>query len=509
MIQICRAALLGSLLTIAGITQAAPDLNPDALASDLTLQHELGVDFKTLSRFRQHPAIVNYFQERLDIQMQQQGIPEGSAEEVDPLTAYETWLPHATQPDISNFEKAILTVYLNHPDDLLLTNFLAAYHARQSLLIRPVSGKSVEHSIIALYFFNRIEDLGGGDRWVGKALTKLNRKLDKLKRKGGEPVADESDHPAYDYFIETFNYHEENRYIAADKLMEDFVAQPNNAFTSFGITAVNTWNGGETDYEDPTVLYNSILGAWFAAHTIDLAKAIEQAWEVDPENNVRFRLGSILGGFSAIHRKWLATLNHDSEAASRIDDEHRIWTYDINMPFHAFTLGVDFFQSPENFLEGYDVWTDTIDLCLSRDDLRTCHNKPRFSFNALGFNLGWVDYLLKAGEVEFAGTLLSWMPYFENYAEWDYGHDAVNHRVNNLQAIADLYANDDPSDDPLNFFLKRKQWGTDLSACQTCHQAQSKVWTEEEKNTIMLPPEEILTIGDWPEFTTTWYGAVK
>lgn len=462
----------------------------------------LGLDRDLIHSFQSHPAL------REIIHTQGATNVDDTAFTHDPVADYVTVLPHDSQPTISWFEKAVLTAYLDNPNDRVLAEFLAIYHLKDSLVInKKGKGQALKHTVIAQYFLHRTQDLGNNNRWVDKALRKTDKALDKLFSKGHGIDAAE-DRAAHTYFYEAFNYHEENRYIASAKLLNDFVENPNSIFTSFLIMSAHVWIGGEADYDDPTILYDFALAGYFSVHTITTAQQMELAWVADPVNNHRFRLAPILGGLSALERRWLAQLHGDTNAMALIDEEHRQWRL-LHPKFHGFTVGVTFFEEEANFFEGFMAWSEMIDLA-GCEGMRTCLDRPRFSFNLLGVFLGYSDYLLKIGATNDAQMFLTFRynPAF-GFNEWDLGRDAWLQRENNLQQIADLYANGNPDDDPKNFFLNEKQWSANTSTCQACHQAQSRVWTEEEKATVMPLRDDILTIGDWPAISTSWYGSAS
>jgi hypothetical protein len=495
-------ALMGVLFT-AGYAQAKGSLSED-FTYDGSLYNELGINLGTIIALESHPVIAGFGLGG--------SIPDSaSAMPPDPIADYETPIPHATQPVISPFEKAVLTAYLNNPSDVRLAKFLAIYHLPQSLLKPgPASGEKVKHTIIAQYFLNRARDLGSNDKWIGKALEKTGKKLDAIKA-SVPGVSIEEGNAAHQVFIDAFNYHEENRYIAQAAMLDDFVKHPNNVYTAVANNAINLWNGGEADYADPTVLYNFVVGAYFSVYAMDLAHREEQLWQQNPSQYSRFRLVTILGGFSISHRRWLAKLHGDDRAVALLDDEHRAW-YKINPLFHVFTIGMEFFQEPENWQEGFNNWFDVIivkcNIPVEQQSV-TCLNRPRFTFNTYVMLTTFADYLMKAGNFGFAQGMLAFASSQPDFNAWDIGKPAWEHRWNNLPDIYANYQNGDPSDDPLPFLLKSRKWGPDMATCQTCHQAQSKYWTEEEKKDIKLPNEEYATVGNWPVVSTTWYGASR
>jgi hypothetical protein len=427
----------------------------------------------------------------------------------NPLSSYETVMPHKTQPDISGFERTLLKAYLDNPQDVQLAKFLAIHHLSKAVLYDRVrrGGKSLEHTLIAQYFLHRASDLGARERWIREALKKSQRELDALFTRRG-PISLYEDRPAHKYFRETFHHREENRYVTSEVLLDEFVNRPRNVYTAFTINALHLWVGGEADYADPTAVYNFAVGSYFSIYSLKLARELEEAWDKDPAHNTRFRLATILGGFSALHRRWLAKLHGDNNAVQLIDDEHRLWRI-VHPAFHAFTLGLPFFEESEHFQEGKAAFEDAVVYC-QQVPVRTCSDYPRFSYNFMAFILGYVDFLLKNGDLDAATQYLGvrQMPQLaEMFTYWDIGKGPYQHRENNGPAISALYRNGDAQDDPLNFLVKKKRWGMNTTTCQVCHQTQGKVWTKEEMAAIQLPPEAAASVRTWPPITTSWYGA--
>ncbi|MEZ4270844.1 MAG: hypothetical protein R3C68_05250 [Myxococcota bacterium] len=420
------------------------------------------------------------------------------------LSDYETILPHATQAELPRYERQLLVAYLDAPTNIALAKWLAFVHLLQ-LPHERSSGAELRRLVITQYFLHRATTLGADERWIRRGLRKTQRRLDKVMQSRTALSTDE-DHPAHQFYREAFHYKEENRYRAEKKLLNDFVRQPNNVYTAFALTALNLWVGGEADYDDPNVLYHFVLGSFFSLHTMELAHRIEDAWTNGSSSTPRFRVASILGGFSALQRRWLAALHGNSTALALIDDEHRQWRL-IHRAFHAFTVGIPFFEEPENFEEGLFAIVDGFAHCQD-EPVRTCLNRPRFAYNNLAFVLTLVDFLVKAGDLPSAQQTLQYRfspAEAENWAAWDLGREAWLHRENNLNEIAALYQNDDPTDDPLHFQMKRRKWGTNTTTCQICHQTQGLSWSDEEFNNVLLPPEGVATVGTWPEVSTTWY----
>ena len=467
------------------------------------LYEELGVSYFEMSSLLMHPGIQKPLWAGSLFQYVPAYTPPPQGQVT--LSNYETPLPHKTQRLVTQLEKLLLTSYLENPGDAKLTKFLALYHLNAAFPKKgKTSGDRVEHGIMANYFLSRALDLGARERWVSVALKKVEHELGKLSGRPG--VTQEETHAAHAVFHDAMFYHEENRYKAYDALLDDYAAAPNNVYTTFLLAAVNLWIGGEAGYDDPTVLYNFVLGSYFSQRAITLANKAELAWKQNPAVNKRFRTASILGGFSVGHRRFLAKLAKDEAAVAALDAEHVQW-YEINPVFHMFTAGYTLFE--DNFPLAFDLWERGW-LEAQRPDLLTTQHRPRFTFNGASMFVGTIDFYLKAGELapirEFWGAIVPFLP---NYDTWDIGPGPYQHRMQNLEAIAALYANDDPSDDPMAFNVKRRKWGYNTMTCQSCHQTQRRVWTPEEQNDIPLAPDDILTVENWPVASTTWYGATK
>ncbi|QSA96531.1 hypothetical protein [Methylococcus sp. EFPC2] len=443
---------------------------------------------------------------------------DDSNTEADPVADYKTSFPHKTQPNISRFEKAILTAYLEKPDDVVLAKFLALYHLNKSLL-RKTGGEAVRHTVIAQYFLNRALDLGGRSAWLRDALAKTDGKINSLisRESADEDYAAnlEDGHAAHQYFRTAFfDNHEENRYSAVEKLFSDFASHPKNLFTNVYLTTSGVWVGGEAIYEDPTVLYNFVIASYFSVRSRVLAEEAEVLWREDPEHNKRFRLATFVGGWTVPARRWLAKLHGDAAAIKSLDAEHNKWLA-INPEFHSGPVGLLMFEEKENFAEGFAAYELGRKYCFDIvSNNLTCTNWPYASHNILAFILGEVDFYLKAGLVDEARNILTvrHIPIDilgGDFQYWDLGREAWIHREDNLERIAELYANDDPSDDPTNFLLNEHKWGPSTINCQGCHQRQGKVWPEGEVERVLSIVDEFPPIGEgkWPTVSTTWYGS--
>ena len=339
----------------------------------------------------------------------------------------ETPLPHATQAPVSPAERQLIKAYLNAPSDRGLSSFLAVVSLNKSLL-NPFNassqGERFKYTLLARYFLGRSLELGRREAWLTILESATQDQIDRVVSKGGK-VTSEEDHPAHRFFNQTFNYRESDRYIALQQLLDDFVGQPKNVYTAFTLTAANTWIGGEAEYGDPTALYNFVVGGYLSVHTMALAQQLEVAWLADNRATPRFRMATILGGFSALNRRWLTKLHGDDAAVAALDNEHRQWRL-VQRAFHAFTVGLSFFEEQANFAEGLAAWQDSFVHC-AEVPVRTCSNLPRFSHNFASFVLGYVDFLLKAGQTDAARQFLSirnlpdQFPPMAAYKTWDLG----------------------------------------------------------------------------------------
>lgn len=492
------AVFLGVLIFSCG-AQSENEFNNILLKKSVI--RSVGVDIKSLSSLE---VKIN--------DIYKKGYEPGKPDYIDAISSYESFIPHKSKPNISYFEKAVLAAYLDNQNDIEIAKFLSFYHLEKSLLNKKIEDKAaaLTHSIIALYFLNRVQDLGEKDKWVNKGIKKLSGKIDSIVKKSkNTPVSVDEKHESHDYFIDAFNYHEENRYLAQDKLMRDFINHNNNLHTIHLIEAVNLWNGGEAEYGDPTLIYHFILGSYFSVIAMSYGKELEEKWQQDPVKNKLYRMSTIMGAFTTLHRSWLAYFHKDQKAIDLIDDEHRKWLK-VHKIFHSFTFAIWLHDKPGSFHEALTAMKIGSESCLQPNPPRTCSDWPRLSFNLESFALNKVDLLLKVGEIDTAKSWMNMIQHgFPNFAYWDLGKDAYNHRMENMNEISARFRNDNPADDPLLFSIRKQKWGKNPTTCQGCHQAQSKVWTQAEKDLIVIPPDEYSRVGNWPKVSTEWYGAVK
>ena len=426
------------------------------------------------------------------------------------LSEFETYMPQTGFRSLNPRESRLLQSYLAAPKDWRAAEPLGRLHFSRfltSLHDKAARGRTLESAILSRYFYLRQHELGVSTRESQRALAQTSAYLEAIQDQPWGALSTDEARPAHELYRRAFHFEEGLRYKAADALLDEYVDDARNVYTAFALNAVYLWTGGESAYDDPTVLYDFALGSYFSVRAIELAHAVEEQWLTDPYSISRFRLAAILGGFSALQRRWLAVLHGNQPALNAIDDEHREWRV-IQPAFHSFTVGVSFFDEAEHFQEGLAALQASTAFCYAVFPA-TCFNRPRYYFNRLGFTLTFVDYYLKMGDVDDAVASLQFrFNPDEPWEPWALGHEPWLHREAYAQQIADLYTNADPSDDPLHFQLRGKQWGTNTMTCQTCHQTQDKPWTKEEFDAVMPTPEPIASVGNWPEVRTTWYAAL-
>ncbi|MEN9867838.1 MAG: hypothetical protein RL748_3428 [Pseudomonadota bacterium] len=498
--KLLSTILFVSAALISNVAQAKVDsqfIMSNQVSLDSSLYQQIGVD---LNHIKNNRSINNYMLKAL--------APNLNAT-LDPLSSYQTYLPHTTEAPISRFERSVIAAYMDRPDDSTLAKFLGVSHYERAFTgtnSTQSQGQRIKHRILAQYFLQRAKTIDTHGNPILNFLINTNQAaMDNFFSRGNHLDTAENN-PGHQYYFETFNYHEENRYLALDKLFTELAVNPNNAMTNTLLNTANFWMGGEAGYDDPTMLYNYVWSSFFSIRSMALAQERELAWKANPAIP-RFRLASITGGLSVPSRRWLAQLVHDNQAVAALDTEHEQWRL-LQRAFHAFTVGNTLFK--EDFPTAFAAWTDGFAHCNEAPNSRTCGDAPRFSFNGLGFVLGYVDMLAKAGDLNTARFLLNYKyAPFLRYNDWTLGRPAWEHREQNLEAISALYRNNDPSDDPSPFFLAKKKWGADTQTCSVCHQAQARVWTDAEKANVSLPDPSVATINNWPAVSTNWFGGVK
>lgn len=432
---------------------------------------------------------------------------------------FETPFPHTGEFPIHQVERNLVTRYLDDPADPAHAAALVQWNLDQTTRDSCDPGTALARTIIATYFLHRQRDLGDWSPALEDTLADLTAQLEDDLH-APSPAAGDEQRYAHVVFRKAFHLGQEHRrYEALGALLNAALDAPNDVYTSFLLTASNLWIGGEARHDDPSMLYNFVLGSYFSVRTMSMAAELERAWEVNPQHVQRFRLASILGAFSILQRRWLASVHGDSAAISALDAEHREWI-DVHLAFHGFTYGLVFYDTTDQsrFFEAFGEYVATLGFC-EAVPVRTCSDLPRLPYNLLSFQLGLIDWLLKAGDLEAAQDLFAFRHLtevpttyggpsnqVERWQQWHIGRDAWLHRERNAEALVARYQQH-PEDAPTNFLLSKKRWGTSTFTCQQCHQSQGRPVDMIEFDTFILPPEEIASVGIWPTVSTTWYGS--
>ncbi len=404
-------------------------------------------------------------------------------------------------------EAAVLTRYLDEPDNLALAQYLAVFHLHQAMGTQqrqPVA--ALWHSILAQYFFSRSAVLDVEPSWAQHGLS-LAAPISERLLQSVRP-AFSSAGAAHQQFLQAFTENVSARPQALAALLHAVIQEPDNTLSNAYLTAVNLWAGGEAAAADPAILYHFVLASYFSSRTVRMAEQMELAWLAHPADNARFRLAPILGGWTVPARLWLASLHQDQQAKTLLNEEHRAWLAH-NAPFHSASVSLMLFNEPALYGEALAAWESGIWSCADVSANRACGDSPYFSFNMVSYWLSGVDFYLKAGQTERARGMLQarYAPFFQ-FEHWTLGQQAWFLREQQLEQLAAQYQNNDPSDDPTNFLLNRHRWGPDTINCQSCHQQQQRYWTDAEKNVLTLPSEQVATIGHWPKMTTSWTATV-
>ncbi|ACE82932.1 hypothetical protein [Cellvibrio japonicus] len=426
------------------------------------------------------------------------------------VTFYETVLPHNSQQHIPKSESAILVAYLDNPNNVNLAKINAAYH----LLVLQVNGlahgknvkvkiDSLKRAIYAQYFLHRAKRLGAKDAWINNSIKETNRLLKKWLPQEGKLDFAEQTH-AQLFFFRSFTLNEADRYKADHLLLEEILEKPRNLLTNMYVSAVNLWNGSEADYADPTMLYSYIICSYFAERIEALAQQAQSKWIQNPSKNPLFRVVTSIGGFTLPARRWLAKLHKDENTVNRIDEEMLEWL-EIYPEFYAWPATVIPMQEPDKFYFAVNGYLAGVQKCTTTPS-RVCGNTNRGPFNVISFHLLGMDLALRLGDMGWFNTLLT----FENVPEFHYNtwylkHEAWDIRKANVEDISTRYHNDDPSDDPVNAFIKTQKWGVS-STCQSCHQNQGLYVSDADRDAIPARlGEDRLYIPNWPAYTATWY----
>ena len=238
-----------------------------------------------------------------------------------------------------------------------------------------------------------------------------------------------------------------DRTAALDDLRIAFFSDPDDPRTALWLGLNHLWIAAEGDRTDPAALDSLVLAEHFLARAQELAPGDERipSWLVPT-------------------RQALAQIARDRDRVEALEGD-LLAAYARDPEFHSFSVAMLGFREPRGslrFERGLEALRAPSETC-GKDD-PTCQNAPRWPHNVEGFVSFAADYELKAGNVERARDLLVELRALPSYASWPYRAETED-RWANLDLYADLFANDDPGDDPTHLVLGSR------SSCQACHRA--------------------------------------
>jgi len=231
-------------------------------------------------------------------------------------------------------------------------------------------------------------------------------------------------------FFETFNGGG-RREAPLRELTQAWAADPADPRTNLLLGLNHLWIVAEGDRTNARILDHLLLSEVFLARAQELAPGDDRipSW-LGP---VRQALAEIEGDRAAVEENWQGLLA----------------AYERDPDFHSFSVALIAFAEPRGsdlFALGQRAMrTAAENGCEAGDP--SCANHPRWPHNQEGYLTFWADYELKAGEREKAAEVLALVRSVPEYADWPY-REEVEDRLVNLELYAELYANDDPGDDP-------------------------------------------------------------
>lgn len=427
------------------------------------------------------------------------------------LAGHETSLPFEPRPAMKAAEIELLTRYLNNPNSEQLARQLL-FKNIEELFKAKSPEDSLKRAIYAFYFSERLAQKNSHLAQEYAGIQKQLRYTMDLAHQAPwlSPIAKHKTDQAVQLFRQAFFDDQSLRHKSLKKLISAYLVNPKDPQITWYLSGNALWNAGESPKDDPQVLYDVLIAAYFAVETSHIAQNLEERWMINPSDDHRFRLVSMLGGFSVLARRWLAQLHGDAASMDVLDNEHRTWLT-INQAFHSFTFAAVSWQYPKDsamYGEGLSEWSNAMfdpANCFNGTH-RSCNFDSFFTFNDLNFVLGLVDLWMKQGTPQSLGMANYFLNLFPTYQKpgncygecfnlWTLGKDEWQLRQQHFSEYAALFANNDPSDDPQFFGLKSKKWSAALPTCQTCHNRQEYPWTDAEKQQVSLPIEEMRTLG--------------
>lgn len=228
------------------------------------------------------------------------------------------------------------------------------------------------------------------------------------------------------------------------ELTQAWAADPSDARINLLLGLNHLWIVAEGDRTNARILDHLLLSEVFLARAQRLAPDDDRipSW-LDP---VRHVLAGIEGDRAAVETSWQSLLA----------------AYERDPAFHSFSvalLAVDEPRGSDLFALGHRALRTAAEGGCEEGD-PSCENHPRWPHNQEGYLTFWADYELKAGEREKAAEILEMVKTVPEYADWALRAE-VDDRLANLALYAELYANDDPGDDPPTIIQSH--------GCGSCH----------------------------------------
>jgi len=228
-------------------------------------------------------------------------------------------------------------------------------------------------------------------------------------------------------------------------LTRAWAADPSDPRTNLLLGLNHLWVVAEGDRTNARILDHLLLSEVFLARAQALAPDDDRipSW-LDP---VRQALAEIEGDEAAVEAHWQSLLA----------------AYERDPAFHSFSVALQAIDEPRGsdlFALGHRALRTAAESGCEDGD-PSCENLPRWPHNQEGYLTFWADYELKAGEREKATEVLAMVQTVPEYETWPYKAE-VEDRVANLDLYLELYANDDPGDDPPVII--------ESHGCSSCHE---------------------------------------
>lgn len=227
-------------------------------------------------------------------------------------------------------------------------------------------------------------------------------------------------------------------------LMRAWAADSRDARTNLLLGLDHLWIATEGDRQDARAIEHLLLAEVF----------LTRAQELDPTDD---RIASWL----VPTRLALAGVRRDGADAEAIHQE-LVAAYLADPAFHGFSVAMLAFSAAPgtpSFERGLRA-LDEVAAMECGDGDPSCRNHPRWPHNVEGYLTFNADYRLKAGEREAAAELLARVRAMPSYPAWPF-REEVEDRLRNIDLYAELYANDDPGDDPPSLIASH--------GCRSCH----------------------------------------